>query len=540
MIAARTRRWARAVRGARAPHTAAAATGAVLVTASLLCAPGARGAFAGTDGAIAYVVSNGITPYRLGSSYVTGTPNGTPLAESEADRGGDSFSPAWAPDGRDLAFASRRSGTSQIYALHLSFAGRPLRSCGAEVCRLTDDHWNDASPSWSPDGRELVFESNRSGAEQLYTVSAAGGTARRLLSDDAEDTQPAWSSTGLIAFRSNRSGSEQIYVMNARGGEVRQVTHQPGVNEDPSWSPDGTELAYAGGAEGQIQVFAIGLRGGPARQLTHDVPGDNELPAFSPDGTALLVSHRDPATNFGYVYAIDARSGNPIPGERLAGFEGTWAPLPTPPTGATPSQTSEPTAIARPLSGVVTVDPGQAASAGAAPTAQIPTAEAPAGRPTLLRNAVEIAVDAIYDATRGAVRLEVSTGTAARPRVAWAVIAGGRFAVRQSHPYATPIVQLLGGPRGCGRGLASTARRRSEPHVRLHTKGPWEAKDHFGRAAAKGTVWEVADTCRGALYRALRDDITVTDPGRHRTIVLTAGHSYLVRPHRGRRRRGRR
>jgi Tol biopolymer transport system component len=528
----------------------------------------AQGAPTGTNGAIAYVVSNGNGISYLESSYLTGAPAGTPLTTTGVDRGGDSFAPAWAPNGRTLAFASTRTGNTQIYTVQLGVTGQPLPAaapnlagqpsslCGLEICRLTNDPWADSNPSWSPDGQRLVFDSDRTsaGQKQIYTMNASGGDVRCLLCDTASNAQPAWSSSGLIAFQSNRSGSPQIYTMNAEGGEIHQIANQPGGSSDPSWSPNGSELAYTGGTPPHTQIFTVALDGGAPKQITHDQQGDDELPAWSPDGTEILVSHRESASNTGYMYAVHASSGSPVPNSTIAGFEGSWATLPPPassqasPSGTpSPSSTAAPvpgrTAIARPLSGTVTVQPGLTAPAGSSLTT--PPVTAPAGgtltsepgqtgtpaAPTSLRGPVEIPVASTYNATAGVVGLDLTTVAAAKASVVSAVVTGGPFSLTQPHADATPTLQLLGRPEGCGHGLASAASRRYWPRIRAHTRGSFRGRANFGRLSVKGTRWEIEDTCQGSVYRALQDDITVTDPGRHRTVVLTAGHSYLVRPY---------
>lgn len=267
----------------RSPRLTSVTALALLLNASLLCTPVAQGAPAATNGAIAYDVSDGGGTSYLESSYLTGAPYGTSLKATGVDGGGDAFESAWAPNGRTLAFASTRTGNTQIYTVQFGVTGQLLSAapgntagqqssaCGLEICRLTEDPWADSDPSWSPNGQQLVFDSDRTGTGQkeIYEMNANGGEVRCVLCNAASNSRPVWSSTGPIAFQSNSSGSSQIYTMNAAGGEVRQVTNQPGGSSDPSWSPDGSELAYAGGAPPNTQIFTIALKGAPpSRSLT--------------------------------------------------------------------------------------------------------------------------------------------------------------------------------------------------------------------------------------------------------------------------------
>ncbi len=193
-------------------------------------------------------------------------------------------------------------------------------------------------------------------------------------------------------------------------------------------------------------------------------------------------------------------------------------------------------AIARPLSGSVTVNPGHSL-ATAQPTEPMPEDEfsTPAPAASSLTQVVEVPVDATYDTTRGAVELTLASAAAAGPP-ATAVITGGHFLMSQPSTTAIPSIRLLGHPRGCGRGrgragrVAAASRRSQQPHVRGHTKGRFHVAGGDGGGSTYSTRWEITNTCQGTLYRAIEDTIIVTDPHRRHPVLVTAGHSHLVRP----------
>jgi Tol biopolymer transport system component len=144
-------------------------------------------------------------------------------------------SPDFSPDGKRIVFASNRSGSSEIWVAD---------SDGQHPVQLTAFNRGFAgSPRWSPDGRQIAFDARAAGSADIYVIDAEGGQPRRLTIDPAEDVVPSWSRDGNgIYFSSKRSGSPQIWRMPAAGGQAIQVTRQGGV--DSTESPAGQFLYY--------------------------------------------------------------------------------------------------------------------------------------------------------------------------------------------------------------------------------------------------------------------------------------------------------
>jgi TolB protein len=182
--------------------------------------------------------------------------------------------PAWAPDGRHVAFASLRSGTNHIYVVDAD---------GTGTRRLTDSAQNDTHPTWSPDGKNILFA--REGA--LFEVPAAGGNAHRVGRGFGEAADPAFSPDGkLIAFDYRRPGYSirEVYVMRADGSGKRQVTRLSQVSLLPAWSPDGRRLAFQSNArDGHFEIYTIGVDGKGLRQVTQSTT-DVIQPAWSAGG----------------------------------------------------------------------------------------------------------------------------------------------------------------------------------------------------------------------------------------------------------------
>ena len=155
----------------------------------------------------------------------------------------------------------------------------------------------------SPDGSTIVMEA----VGDLYVLPAEGGTARRITSGMAFDSQPRFSPDGKrIVFVSDRDGSENVWIANADGSEPRKLSSDKGTIEfaSPSWSPDGTHVVASRTKWGlrTFELWAYHVDGGRGVQITEaksgsDTPSDdraNTLGAvYSPDGRHLYYARKD-------------------------------------------------------------------------------------------------------------------------------------------------------------------------------------------------------------------------------------------------------
>ncbi len=186
---------------------------------------------------------------------------------------------------------------------------------------VTADPGFDGLPSWSPDGKRLVWIGTRDGQSDVFAVSLDGSEPVMLTADPARDVFPRWSPDGTtIAFSSNRDGDYEIYLMAPDGTGVKPVTHNDRDDLLPAWSPDGKRIAYVNERDGQ-HVHAVEADGSGDLRVT-DGRGDEWWPAWSPDGKRIVYE------SGGVPYIVAAEGGPavrlPIPQIRVTEFLAWW------------------------------------------------------------------------------------------------------------------------------------------------------------------------------------------------------------------------
>jgi len=189
------------------------------------------------------------------------------------------ITPAFSPDGRRLAFARGTEAGTDIYLSDV----RGLEA--TEPQRLTIGRFADnLSPAWSPDGSRIAFISTRARTPQLY-VMASDGSGQELLARfdygaTGTTSAPSWSPDGqFIAFHRDVAGTPQLFVLDVATRGVRQLTGS-GRNEDPSWAPDSRHLVFSSSRGGARDLWVLDVDTGRLRQLTN--AGGARLPAWSP------------------------------------------------------------------------------------------------------------------------------------------------------------------------------------------------------------------------------------------------------------------
>ena len=202
--------------------------------------------------------------------------------------------PAWSPDGSTIAFASKRSGSFDLYAMSAD---------GTGTRRLTSTKDDDGQPAWSPVGERIVFARGSSG--RLFVMGDDGGGARHLTDDEAEETEPAWSPDGRwIAYVRREPGTSirELWLVRPDGSQRRRLTKLGGVAQAPSWSPDGRRIVFSANVgDDRFDIYTVGADGEDVRAVTSGE--DSFEPAWSPDGKTIAFAEA------GAIVAIDVETG---------------------------------------------------------------------------------------------------------------------------------------------------------------------------------------------------------------------------------------
>ena len=156
--------------------------------------------------------------------------------------------------------------------------------------RLTDGRGDDRLPRFSPDGRQLVFQTFRSGDFDIWQMPAAGGPAKALTGGPDDDREPVWFPDGRhIAFTSDRNGNLDIWQQDLATGTRTPLTTDPADDYWPAVSPDGARLAFVSDRGGMTGLYIQSLTGdgAPPELVASGKAGRPVAPAWSPDGRTL-------------------------------------------------------------------------------------------------------------------------------------------------------------------------------------------------------------------------------------------------------------
>jgi TolB protein len=227
------------------------------------------------------------------------------------------ISPAWSPDGRELAYVSFESRKAVVYAQEVASGKRRV---------VASFKGSNSAPAWSPDGRQLALTLSRDGGSQLFLINREGDGLRRVTQSGAIDTEAAWSPDGkFLYFVSDRGGSPQIYRQPVAGGSAERITFTGSYNISPAISPDGRLMSYITRDGGDFRLQVVDLAGGSPRSLTNT--RDDESPSFAPNSRLIIYATRDGGRDVLMTTTTDGRIKARLVATQADVREPVWGPF---------------------------------------------------------------------------------------------------------------------------------------------------------------------------------------------------------------------
>lgn len=208
------------------------------------------------DDKLIYISSDFGKSERFGGSEIFSLNEAGDFTRITFDSDTSSFNihPRVSPDGNNLLYCSNCLGEEVNSEVIL------IQADGKNPINLTDHPSQDKYGSWSPDGKKVLFESNRTGNFELYVLDLDTKKLTRLTNNEYDDKQGDWSVNNEIVFISDRDGDFELFTMNADGSDQQQITFNQDRDVLPSWSPDGSRIAFSSyrfGEKDKGDIFVI-------------------------------------------------------------------------------------------------------------------------------------------------------------------------------------------------------------------------------------------------------------------------------------------
>lgn len=228
------------------------------------------------------------------------------------------LSPSWSADGRAIIYSSFKERGQTLYLFEL-FSGKEIKFTPRGAAKYLGG-------KLSPDGQTVVATVELAGNSNLYLLDRSGNVIRRLTDEPGIEVSPAWSPDGKqIVYVSDRSGAPQLYILDFASGKTRRLTYSGAYNTSPEWSPKGERIVYTGRVGSRFAIFSIAVDGGEPRKLTAE-SSDSEDPTWSPDGRFIAFSSNRAGKYHLYVMQASGENQRRLTGSGGDDTKPSWSP----------------------------------------------------------------------------------------------------------------------------------------------------------------------------------------------------------------------
>ncbi|WP_394830482.1 LpqB family beta-propeller domain-containing protein [Pendulispora rubella] len=226
--------------------------------------------------------------------------------------------PSFSPDGRWFVAESDELGFSDLVRTDTQSHREERLTAAREGC---------FEPEVSPDGKHIAFVSSKEGDPEIYVMDADGTNERRITAFHREDWSPKWSPDGAwLAFLSNRENRDRVYVVRPDGSNVHPASGSAfaGDERELAFAPDGKHVAYVSrAADGKSRIWVAPVEGDGPVALTDGAFRD-DAPAWSPDGKHIVfVSERQNDVDL-YVMRKDGTGQTRLTHSKGADWSPRW------------------------------------------------------------------------------------------------------------------------------------------------------------------------------------------------------------------------
>lgn len=233
------------------------------------------------------------------------------------------FYPSLSPDGSSVLYSAfRQENVYEIYAYELA---------DGSVDRLTNRDGVLTAPEYSPDGQRITFTRWTPNSERYQIMLMEKNGSDRGNIPRIEGWDPTWSPDGKhILFASDRNGPVQLFVVRDDGKNLKQISNLPAMRGRSDWSPDGQYIVTYSGEAWHREIYIMNADGSDVRQLT-PTGGNSQGPSFSPDGkwvafTAYFDKYNDIHGCEIYIIRTDGTDLRRLTENDYCDYQPRWGP----------------------------------------------------------------------------------------------------------------------------------------------------------------------------------------------------------------------